>query len=496
MLKYAVLFLALLASVGVNAQAQRGSGLPGGGPTSLGANGTCIQSNGTTNVYGSCGGGGGSGTVTSFSFTNGNGATGVVIGTTTTPALTLSPTATGTFAASANNLGFFAATTSLQLAGVISDETGTGALVFAGSPTFTGTVTAATVTEGTTTITSTSSNALAVGANGATNPVLSVDASTASVVSGVAIKGSATGVAPTITTIDSGATSGLTVQQKGASTLTLGNGGNSGSINVTQSDISMQVSNTGNFNINQNGTTVAQFRGNGASITPKTSSTASLVRIQLTPSADTALTASTNAIISQFGPVVIRQHSTGALTLQNDYLFNGMTDSFVGASTQTDGATAQITLKSCGTNATCTNESGLYIPTAAITGTIANSYGINVAAATGATNNYAARLIGGTLTDGLISAGTKFTTSGCSVSATSGGGSAGTYTSGTTGACSVVITMNGATGLTAPTGWACSASDRTTASDLITQTASSTTTATMAGTTVSGDVISFYCMGY
>lgn len=39
-------------------------------------------------------------------------------------------------AAKADNLSVFAATTSAQLAGVISDETGTGALVFANSPTF------------------------------------------------------------------------------------------------------------------------------------------------------------------------------------------------------------------------------------------------------------------------------------------------------------------------------------------------------------------------
>jgi hypothetical protein len=38
-------------------------------------------------------------------------------------------------ATSANNLGFFAATTSAQLRGVISDETGSGALVFADTPT-------------------------------------------------------------------------------------------------------------------------------------------------------------------------------------------------------------------------------------------------------------------------------------------------------------------------------------------------------------------------
>src|SRR5579872_952754 len=99
-------------------------------------------------------------------------------------------------------------------------------------------------------------------------------------------------------------------------------------------------------------------------------------------------------------------------------------------------------------------------------------------------------------TNGIISAGTKFTTTGCSVSATTGGAAAGTYTSGTTGTCTVVITINGASGLTAPNGWACSASDRTTPADVQTNTTSTTTTATISGTTVSGDVVSFYCLGY
>lgn len=43
--------------------------------------------------------------------------------------------ASSTLAMASNNLSFFAATTSAQLAGVISDETGSGALVFATSPT-------------------------------------------------------------------------------------------------------------------------------------------------------------------------------------------------------------------------------------------------------------------------------------------------------------------------------------------------------------------------
>lgn len=96
----------------------------------------------------------------------------------------------------------------------------------------------------------------------------------------------------------------------------------------------------------------------------------------------------------------------------------------------------------------------------------------------------------------LLVGKTKFTTTGCSISATAGSGAAGTYTSGTTGTCTAVITINGATGMTAPTGWACSATDRTTPADIQSQTATTATTVTIAGTTVSGDVIGFHCEAY
>lgn len=101
---------------------------------------------------------------------------------------------------------------------------------------------------------------------------------------------------------------------------------------------------------------------------------------------------------------------------------------------------------------------------------------------------------------GLISGGTKFTASGCSNGTTLGGATAGTLLSGTTGTCTIVITMNGATGLTATNGWICDALDRTTVPALFTglmmQTATSATTATISGTTVSGDLIAFKCIGY
>lgn len=93
---------------------------------------------------------------------------------------------------------------------------------------------------------------------------------------------------------------------------------------------------------------------------------------------------------------------------------------------------------------------------------------------------------------GPVSVGTTFTASGCSVGTLVGGASAGTMVSGTTGACTITITLP-----TAPTGWACSASDRTTPANLISQTTGgSTTTCVITGTTITNDVISFSAVAY
>lgn len=68
------------------------------------------------------------------------GGTGSFVATITPTTLSASrsftlPDAAGTIALTANKLSAFAATTSAELAGVISDETGTGSLVFADTPT-------------------------------------------------------------------------------------------------------------------------------------------------------------------------------------------------------------------------------------------------------------------------------------------------------------------------------------------------------------------------
>jgi hypothetical protein len=72
------------------------------------------------------------------------------------------------------------------------------------------------------TITSTSANALAVGANGVTNPVLKVDASTASVATGISITGAAAASRAALAVISSGANEGLSIDAKGSGTIRLG----------------------------------------------------------------------------------------------------------------------------------------------------------------------------------------------------------------------------------------------------------------------------------
>jgi hypothetical protein len=93
--------------------------------------------------------------------------------------------------------------------------------------------------------------------------------------------------------------------------------------------------------------------------------TAPIVFQVVTP-ADTALTASTESILNQFGgstaqATVTRQFATGALTTQRENLFVAPTYGFVGASTLTNAATVAITgAPVAGTNATITNSYALW----------------------------------------------------------------------------------------------------------------------------------------
>jgi hypothetical protein len=96
-----------------------------------------------------------------------------------------------------------------------------------------------------------------------------------------------------------------------------------------------------------------------------------------------------------------------------------------------------------------------------------------------------------TFTNAIISAGVKFTASGCTNTTTVGGATAGSFHSGTTGTCTVTITLPSSTN-----GWSCTAADITTPADVINQSGSATNSCTVSGTTVSGDVIVFSALGF
>lgn len=78
-------------------------------------------------------------------------------------------------------------------------------------------------------VTSSSANALAVGRLGATTPVLNVNASTSTVVTGITLVGAAAAAGMQITTTSSGTDESLKIDAKGAGTLTL-NGTATGAI--------------------------------------------------------------------------------------------------------------------------------------------------------------------------------------------------------------------------------------------------------------------------
>jgi len=139
------------------------------------------------------------------------------------------------------------------------------------------------------------------------------------------------------------------------------------------------------------------FTGTPTAFTPTASTTAATTRFLFTGAADTTLTASTEAPNVYFNMGQTRQHSTGTLSTQRDFRISPSTHSFVGASTLTNSSSFSVDGPTLGgTNATLTNSSAIYVPTSLVTN-VTNSYGVNVAATTGATNNYAGVFTGGNL---------------------------------------------------------------------------------------------------
>lgn len=88
--------------------------------------------------------------------------------------------------------------------------------------------------------TSTSANALAIGPAGATNPSINVDASTASAATGLNIKSAAAAGGLAVKVLSSGTDESLTIDAKGAGTITLG-GTSTGKVSIPKAQITPQV---------------------------------------------------------------------------------------------------------------------------------------------------------------------------------------------------------------------------------------------------------------
>jgi hypothetical protein len=107
--------------------------------------------------------------------------------------------------------------------------TGTGNVSIANGKLTTLASTGATGITGATTITTTSALGLAVGRQGATDPVLRIDAGTSSVATGIRITGAAAAGGVAVAAISSGTDESLTINAKGAGTVTI-NGTATGNI--------------------------------------------------------------------------------------------------------------------------------------------------------------------------------------------------------------------------------------------------------------------------
>ncbi len=240
---------------------------------------------------------------------------------------------------------------------------------------------------GTGVISSNSANAFVVGPNGLTNPVLRVAADVANQLSGIQIRGGSSGNGVTITTLGSG-NEPLTIGSAGNQTLNL-NGGSSGSV-------SLQINSNPRLAVGS--FTFGFTRG------PSTTSNSN-PRFSYVDAADTGLVASTEIPEVYFNlGSSIRTHATGAITLLRDFRVTGTTHAFVGASVITDAAAFSVDGPlSAGTNSSITNSHGIYVPVTALTGTVTNAYGLTVNASTGATNNYVAQFLGGSVGIGTSS---------------------------------------------------------------------------------------------
>lgn len=240
----------------------------------------------------------------------------------------------------------------------------------------------------------TSSDALTVTPTSG-NAALTVNDSVTNSATGLSITTAATGGTTNIGATDSGANSSISLNSKGTGNAVIQTGSTVSAVTVGTTQIAFQVGNGNKGSVSTGQWSLLQAASN---------STAATQRFLFSAANDTSLTAGTEATdwYENFGQT--RQHASNTLiALQRDTRITGSTHGFATAGgVITNVAAFSIDgPDSAGTNATLTNSAAIYLPTSAVTGTVTNAYGIQAAAPTGATNNYAASTSGRVVLAGL-----------------------------------------------------------------------------------------------
>jgi hypothetical protein len=275
---------------------------------------------------------------TSLTTTGSSGASTLIANVLNVPNYTLAGLGGTTLAAvNAQNLSVFAATTSSQLAGVISDETGSGSLVFGTSPTFTTDITTPLIKGVGGFIQTFSTDAVNIGNKATTSQrMLRVGQDTSWVDIGTLV----------------GLTSNWAIYGNQA-TPAIGNSamyGNSTSTNINATNnLSLALNTSGVLSIDS----LSQTSFNQLAV-----ASGARINYTFTTSANTNQTLSTN--IPNFKVTgSTKQWATGALATQYFNYFTDNTISFVGASTATNSYNTYIESVVAGTNATLTRKYSL-----------------------------------------------------------------------------------------------------------------------------------------
>lgn len=231
---------------------------------------------------------------------------------------------------------------------------------------------------------SSASNAFSVGMLGSTTvQAFNVDQSLGGS-TGVSVQSNAAGSGIALQTTSSNVAENINILSKGTGSAILTSGTSNLSLTNTQLGLTVAA-----------GSKYVIIAGQSA-FTQSALATAATPTYLFTGVAETTLTASTEHTNFYLNMGQTDQHATGALALQRDVRITGTTHSAVGASVITTAAAFSVDgPDSAGTNATISSSTALYIPRLAITGTVTNSYGAAIFAASGATNNYAAEFMNG-----------------------------------------------------------------------------------------------------